>query len=76
MAHWARERVEDSPTCLADLGLPAGRHPSVATLHRIFTALDVAARERIVADWLAVVAAPATTSLTLDGCTLGDDTAR
>lgn len=70
IAQWATERVEDDPTCLVELGLPAGRHPSVATLHRIFKALDVAALERIVAEWLAVVAAPATTSLALDGKTL------
>lgn len=70
IAQGAAERVEDDPACLVDLGLPPGRHPSVATLHRLFKALDVAALERLVADWLAVVAAPATTSLALDGKTL------
>ncbi len=70
IAQWAHERVEDDPTCLVELGLPPGRHPSVATLHRLFKALDVAALERIVAAWLAVEAAPATTSLALDGKTL------
>jgi hypothetical protein len=70
IAQWAHERVEDEPTCLIDLGLPAGRHPSVATLHRIFKALDVAAVERIVADWVAGAGASTTTSLALDGKTL------
>src|SRR5687767_10121639 len=41
MAQWGRERVEDDPTLLTELGLPAGRSPSVATLHRVFKALDV-----------------------------------
>ena len=76
IAQWARERVEDEPTCLVALGLPPGRHPSVATLHRVFQALDVAALERIVAEWLAVAGAATTTSLALDGCPLGDDAAR
>src|SRR5688572_24812999 len=48
MAQWGRERVEDDPSLLTELGLPAGRSPSVATLHRVFKALDVEAFERAV----------------------------
>src|SRR5215207_5583830 len=36
IAQWGRERIEDDPAFLIDLGLPAGRSPSVATLHRVF----------------------------------------
>src|SRR5215218_10166417 len=48
VAQWGRERVADDPAALVPLGLPPGRSPSVATLHRLFKALDVAAFERAV----------------------------
>ena len=70
IVQWARERVEEDPTSLVDLGLPPGRHPSVATLHRVFKALDVAALERGVADWLVQSGVRPTTSLARDGKTL------
>src|SRR3982750_4570783 len=35
-AQWARERVEEDAEALVPLGLPAGRSPSGATLHRGF----------------------------------------
>jgi len=48
IAQWGREQEADDPTLLAALGVPAGGHgPGVATLHRVFKALDVAAFERI-----------------------------
>ena len=34
MAQWGRERLSDDPGLLQALGLPAGRSPCVATLHR------------------------------------------
>src|SRR5207247_5490047 len=46
IAQWGRERVEDDPAFLVSLGLPPGRSPCVATLHRVFKGLDVAAFER------------------------------
>jgi len=70
IAQWARERVEEDPTCLVALGLPPGRHPSVATLHRLFKALDVAALERVIADWLVRSGRQPVTSLAIDGKTL------
>jgi hypothetical protein len=49
VAQWGRERGEDDPAVLVPLGLPPGRSPSVATLHRVFKALAVAAFERALA---------------------------
>lgn len=70
MAQWGRERLEDDPEGLVDLGLPAGRSPSVATLHRVFRALDVAAFERALGTWLARTGVAPTDALALDGKTL------
>ena len=70
MAQWGRERVEDAPALLTELGLPAGRSPSVATLHRVFKSLDVAAFERAVGDWLAATGVQPGEPLALDGKTL------
>lgn len=70
MAQWGRERVEDAPEFLSELGLPPGRSPSVATLHRRFKALDVEAFEQAVGDWLARTGVPPTEALALDGKTL------
>ncbi len=70
MAQWGRERVEDDPALLTDLGLPAGRSPSVATLHRLFKALDVAAFEQAVGQWLAASGVAADEALAVDGKTL------
>ena len=44
-AQWAEERRQDAPALLEALGVPPGRRPCVATLHRVFKALDVAALE-------------------------------
>src|SRR5438876_11804949 len=45
VAQWVRERAEDEPELLEALGFPAGRSTCVATLHRVYNALDVAAFE-------------------------------
>lgn len=52
IAQWVRERAEDDPALLTALGLPAGRVPCVATFHRVFKALDVAAFEQALGQWL------------------------
>jgi DDE_Tnp_1-associated/Transposase DDE domain len=53
VAQWGRERLDDEPALLAALGLPPGRSPCVATLHRVYKQLDVAAFERALGAWLA-----------------------
>lgn len=70
VAQWARERLEDDPAFLVDLGLPVGRSPSVATLHRVFKALDVTAFERAIGAWLVQTGVAPTDPLALDGKTL------
>jgi hypothetical protein len=70
IAQWGRERQDDAPTLLEQLGLPPGRSPCVATLHRVFKALDVAAFEQALGDWLAQTGVAPTDTLALDGKTL------
>ena len=70
LAQWGRERIEDDPGLLTDLGLPPGRSPSVATLHRLFKALDVGAFERAVGDWLTRTGVEPGEALALGGKTL------
>jgi hypothetical protein len=70
IAQWGRERLEDDPALLESLGMPPGRSPSVATLHRVFKALDVAAFERVVGEWLTRTGVAATDPLALDGKSL------
>jgi len=53
VAQWGRERLEDDPGLLEALGLPSDRSPCVATLHRMFKRLDVAAFEAALGGWLA-----------------------
>ena len=67
IAQWVRERVADDPDLLTALGLPPGRAPWVATFHRILRALDVAAFERAVGQWLAATGMSATDALAVDG---------
>ena len=50
--------------------MPPGRSPSVATLHRVFKALDVAAFERVVGDWLTRTGVAPTDPFALDGKSL------
>jgi len=70
VAQWARERAEDDAAALVPLGLPPGRSPSVATLHRVYKALDVAAFERVLGEWLAASGVAPDDALALDGKTL------
>ena len=52
VAQWGRERLDDDPGLLEALGLPPGRSPCVATLHRVYRQLDVAAFETALGAWL------------------------
>lgn len=52
VAQWGRERLEDDPDLLAALGLPPGRSPCVATLHRVYKQVDVVAFEAALGTWL------------------------
>ncbi len=70
IAQWARERREDDPELLLALGLLAGRSPSVATLHRVFKGLEVAAFEAIVGQWLVQTGLAPDALLCVDGKTL------
>jgi hypothetical protein len=70
IAQWGQERLEDDPALLVALGLPPGRRPCVATLHRVFRALDVAAFEAAVGAWLAPTGVAPDDPLALDGKTL------
>lgn len=51
VAQWGRERLDDDPGLLEGLGLPPGRSPCVATLHRVYRQLDVAAFETALGAW-------------------------
>jgi hypothetical protein len=70
IAQWSQERLEDDPELLLQLGLPPGRRPCVATLHRVFKALDVAAFEAAIGTWLAQTGVAPAEPLALDGKTL------
>ncbi len=70
IAQWGRERQADEPAVLTDLGLPPGHSPCVATLHRVFRALDVAAFERVLGAWLARTGVEPTDPIAVDGKTL------
>jgi hypothetical protein len=67
IAQWVRERVADDPELLTALGLPAGRIPCVATFHRIFKALDVAAFEQALGAWLQQTGLTPGDALAVDG---------
>jgi hypothetical protein len=70
VAQWVRERTEEEPELLTALGLPSGRCPCVATFHRLFKALDVAAFEQAVGGWLTATGLAADEALAIDGKTL------
>ena len=70
IAQWGRERLADGPDLLVALGLPPGRSPSVATVHRVFKRLDVGAFERALGEWLARTLVPPDEPLAVDGKTL------
>lgn len=70
VAQWARDRVAEDAEALVPLGLPAGRSPSVATLHRVFKRLDVAAFEQALGAWLERTGVQQVSALAIDGKTL------
>lgn len=70
IAQWAEERRQDDPGLLEVLGLPPGRRPCVATLHRVFKRLDVAAFEAVLGAWLQQTGVAPTDPLAVDGKTL------
>jgi DDE family transposase len=70
IAQWGEERREDDPGLLVDLGLPPGRRPCVATLHRVFKRLDVTAFEKVLGEWLARSGIAPDEPLAVDGKTL------
>ncbi len=70
IAQWGQDRLEDDPALLVSLGLPAGRRPCVATLHRLFKALDVTAFETALGTWLSQTGVAPTDALAVDGKTL------
>lgn len=70
IAQWGRERREDDPELLTALGLPPGRSPCVATLHRVCKMLDVDAFEQALGAWLAQTGLAASDPLAVDGKTL------
>jgi len=70
VAQWVRERAEDEPELLEALGFPPGRSTCVATLHRVYKALDVDAFEAAVGTWLVQTGVAPDDPLALDGKTL------
>lgn len=70
VAQWIRERDEDDPELLEALGFPPGRSTCVATLHRVYKALDVAVFETAVGTWLRTTGVAADDPVALDGKTL------
>lgn len=70
VAQWARERLEDDPGLLEALGFAPGRSTCVATLHRVYKALDVVAFEQAVGGWLAQTGVAPDDPVALDGKTL------
>jgi hypothetical protein len=70
VAQWVRERAEDEPELLEVLGFPPGRSTCVATLHRVYKAMDVDAFEAAVGGWLAQTGVAPDDPVALDGKTL------
>lgn len=70
VAQWGQERLAEDPAALTVLGLPPRRSPSHPTLHRVFAALDVAAFERALGQWLVASGVDPTDAVALDGKTL------
>jgi hypothetical protein len=70
VAQWVRERLDDEPALLEALGFPAGRGTCVATLHRMYRALDVDAFERAVGAWLAATVVAPGDAVAVDGKTV------
>jgi hypothetical protein len=70
IAQWGEERRQDDPALLEALGLPPGRRPCVATLHRVFKRLDVAQFEAVLGAWLQQTGVAPTDPIAVDGKTL------
>ena len=70
VAQWVRERAEDAPDLLEALGFPSGRSTCVATLHRVYKALDVPAFEQAVGGWLTTTGVAPDDPIAVDGKTL------
>lgn len=70
VAQCGRERLEDEPSLLLQLGLPPGRSPCVATLHRVLKRLDVRAFEQALGQWLNATGVAPDEPLAVDGKTL------
>ena len=70
VAQWVRERLADEPALLEALGFPPGRGTCVATLHRVYRALDVVTFERAVGEWLASRVVAPEDAVAVDGKTL------
>ena len=70
LAQWGRERLDEDPTGLVRLGLPPGRCPCLATLHRRFKALAGEACEAALGAWLQTTGVSPHAPLARDGQTL------
>src|SRR5215208_5124316 len=70
IAQWAEDRRQDAPALLEALGVPPGRRPCVATLHRVFKALDVQAFEAALGQWLSTTGVAGIDPIAVDGKTL------
>jgi hypothetical protein len=70
IAQWGEERRQDDPALLEALGVPPGRRPCVATLHRVFKRLDVTAFEAALGAWLQQTGVAPTDPIAVDGKTL------
>jgi DDE_Tnp_1-associated/Transposase DDE domain len=70
IAQWAEERRQDDPALLEALGVPPGRRPCVATLHRVFKGLDICAFEAALGAWLTATGVAGTEPIAVDGKTL------
>lgn len=70
VAQWIRERAEAEPELLEALGFSPGRSPCIATLHRVYNALDVETFEAVLGAWLAQTGVAPDEPLALDGKTL------
>jgi predicted transposase YbfD/YdcC len=67
VAQWIRERAEDEPELLEALGFPPGRSTCVATLRRVYKALEVTAFEQAVGTWLRGTGVAPDDPVALDG---------
>jgi len=67
ISQWGREH---RALVCEQLGIQRGQTPSVATLHRVFSRLDVPAFERILGEWLRARGLRAGEGIALDGKTL------